>query len=229
MPVLPPWAPSVCVSLCVRKCVCVPSLLLTFACRCVKNIKQNSSWSFSRSLSAFSHIHAPATACIRFLILMQSAALTSIWATNSQTTFNEETRTSHCPLCVIGSVGRRTGWFHLVLCSFKGTNHPNISTSCHSKLTWTYFYYSYSACSSCLKSGYLTPEVTIGKTNVECLIQKDRNNNFKMNTNFYQIIQKVHVKSLWSQYQWSVNLLKKRKIRLYMNYLDFWSLFWKQL
>lgn len=121
MPVLPPWAQSVCVSLCVRKCVRVSSLLLTLACRCAKIIKRtrvghsrmNRETSSSRSLSTFSHIHAPA--CIRILIHMRSAALTSTWVTNSQTTFNEEPRTSHCHLRMIGSVGRRTWWFHLVL------------------------------------------------------------------------------------------------------------------
>lgn len=44
------------------------------------------------------------------------------------------------------------------------------------------------------KSGCVTPLVTIGKTNVECLIQKDTNSNFKMNKKMYQIIEKVQVK-----------------------------------
>lgn len=117
MPVLPPWAPSVCVSLCICECVRVSSLLLTLACRCAKIIKRtrvghfrvNRKTSGSRSLYAFSHIHAPAPACIRFLIHMRPAALTSTWATNSQTTFNKETRASHCPLRMIASVVASVG------------------------------------------------------------------------------------------------------------------------
>lgn len=57
------------------------------------------------------------------------------------------------------------------------------------------------------KSGSVTPVVTIGKTNVECLIQKDINNNFKTNNFFYQIIKKVQVKIniLKTAVQWRVS------------------------
>lgn len=70
------------------------------------------------------------------------------------------------------------------------------------------------------KSGSVTPVVTIGKTNVECLIQKDMNNNFNTNKVFNQIIEKVQVKinifkiAVQRRVSEASNLLKKRKIWL---------------
>ncbi len=198
-------------------CTCVQFALDSCMPMC-KNHKKNSSWSFSgkqvnRKTSAQGVCMLSRTFMLQLLHALISSFISPLHSPLSEPQIHRPvlTRKSRPPTVLwLPMWVEEHGYFIWYWADLKEQitqiTQPHVIPNSHGHISLMHITHKDLFSMLKLLCASVTPVVTIGKTNVECLIQKDMNNNFKTDNKCYQIIEKVQVKIMESCL-WDVTIM----------------------